>query len=87
MIKKRFHSEDNCVGYYTEIIDELKELDLTLPNPQKNLTIEEAVALLNEQHEEIERLKEELNAFKPVMFQDMRKGTILLYAKRYGDVE
>ena len=31
--------------------------------------------------EENEQLRKELNAFKPVMFQDMRKGTVILYSK------
>ena len=31
--------------------------------------------------EENEQLKKELSAFKPVMFQDMRKGTVILYSK------
>ena len=62
---------------------------------------EEVVGLLNKQEEtikqlekankvfgeQIEELEKELNAFKPVMFQDMRKGTVLLYTKEYGDVE
>ena len=42
---------------------------------------------LNNKNERIQELEYELNAFKPVVFQDMRKGTILLYAKDYGDVE
>lgn len=37
--------------------------------------------LLNEQQAEIERLRKELDNFKPVMFQDMRKGTVILYSK------
>lgn len=43
------------------------------------------VKLLNEQDERIQELEHELNAFKPVVFQDMRKGTILLYTKDYED--
>lgn len=35
--------------------------------------------------EENEQLQKELNNFKPVMFQDMRKGTIILYSK--GDID
>ena len=35
---------------------------------------------------ENEQLKQELEMFKPVMFQDMRKGTVILYRKG-GDVE
>lgn len=45
----------------------------------------EIVNELNELTDENEQLKKELNAFKPVMFQDMRKGTVILYQK--GDVE
>lgn len=52
MTEKRFINEDGCWGYYTEIIDNEKELDLSLPNPKKNLTINELVDLLNELHEE-----------------------------------
>lgn len=32
-----------------------------------------------------EQLQRELDSFKPVMFQDMRKGTIILYSK--GDTD
>jgi len=31
--------------------------------------------------EENEQLKKELNSFKPVMFRDVRKGTVTLYSK------
>ena len=31
--------------------------------------------------EENEQLRKELNDFKPVMFQDVRKGTVILYSK------
>ena len=34
--------------------------------------------------EKNEQLKKELDNFKPVMFQDIRKGTIILYSK--GDI-
>lgn len=40
--------------------------------------------LLNELAEENEQLRKELDNFKPVMFQDMRKGTVILYSK--GDI-
>ena len=32
--------------------------------------------------EENEQLRKELDSFKPVMFQDIRKGTVILYSKR-----
>ena len=57
MTAKRFVSEDDCCGYYTEIIDNEKELDLLLANPKKNLTIEELVDLLNELYETNEQLR------------------------------
>lgn len=31
--------------------------------------------------EENEQLRKELDNFKPVMFQDVRKGTVILYSK------
>lgn len=31
--------------------------------------------------EENEQLRKELDSFKPVIFQDMRKGTVILYSK------
>lgn len=39
------------------------------------------VKLLNELSEENERLRQELDSFHPVMFQDMRRGTVTLYSK------
>ena len=61
MTKKRFRSDDDCAGYYTEIIDEEKELDLSLSNPKKNLTIEELLECLNMQDMEIKALRKELH--------------------------
>lgn len=66
---KRFTSEDNCCGYYTEIIDNEKELDLSLYNPKKNLTIEELVDLLNELHEENRQLKKEVEELKQALIR------------------
>ena len=39
------------------------------------------VAMLNSLSEENEQLRKELDTFKPVMFQDVRKGTVILYSK------
>ena len=58
MTEKRFWSEDYSVRYYTEIVDNEKELK-DVPNPKKNLTIEEVVDTLNELHEENKELKKE----------------------------
>lgn len=40
--------------------------------------------MLNELVEENEQLRKELDNFKPVIFQDMQKGTVILYSK--GDI-
>ena len=32
-----------------------------------------------------EQLRKELDNFRPVMFQDMRKGTVILYSKKFGN--
>ena len=80
---KRFRSDDDCVGYYTEIIDEEKELDLSLPNPKKNLTIEELLECLNMQDMEIKALRKELHlVHMSSMFSTVKsfKGDI---SKRY----
>lgn len=83
MTKKRFRSDDGCAGYYTEIIDEEKELDLSLPNPKKNLTIEELLECLNMQDIEIKALRKELHlAHMSSMFSTVKsfEGDI---SKRY----
>lgn len=83
MNKKRFRSDDGCAGYYTEIIDEEKELDLSLPNPKKNLTIEELLECLNMQDMEIKALRKELHlVHMSSMFSTVKsfKGDV---SKRY----
>ena len=60
MSEKRFTSKDYTIDYYTEIVDNEKELDPTIPNPSQRLLIGEAVDLLNEQDREIKQLKKEL---------------------------
>ena len=71
MSEKRFTSKDYNTDYYTEIVDNEKELDSTISNPSQRLLIGEAVDLLNKQDNEITQLKEEnqtlycqLNNFK-----------------------
>jgi hypothetical protein len=69
MTDKRFVSEDDCCGYYTVIIDNEKELDLSLPNPKKNLTIEELMDLLNSLNDENEELKQSVNNLKDTIIK------------------
>ena len=58
MTKERFWSEDYSAGYYTEIIDNNKELT-DVPNPKKNLLINEVVDVLNKLNDEKEQLAKE----------------------------
>ena len=53
---ERFWSEDYTVGYYTEVVDNEKILE-DVPNPKKNLTIDELVDLLNKLYEENRRFE------------------------------
>lgn len=73
MTEKRFVNEDDCCGYYTEIIDNKKEVDLSLHNPKKNLTIEELVDLLNEQNKNIIRKDKQINYLKRVIYNNEPK--------------
>lgn len=47
----------------------------------ERMTALEVTKKLNELSEENERLRQELDSFHPVMFQDMRRGTVTLYSK------
>lgn len=42
-------------------------------------------AIVKQLKEENKELRKELDNFKPVMFQDVRKGTVILYSK--GDID
>lgn len=64
---KRFWSEYYSVGYYTEIIDNYKEF-ADVPNPKKNLTIEEAVDILNTLYDENEQLKSTIEAIDKLIY-------------------
>lgn len=48
---------------------------------EERMTALEVTKKLNELSEENERLQQELDSFHPVMFQDMRRGTVTLYSK------
>lgn len=69
MSEKRFTSKDYDIDYYTEIVDNEKELDHTIPNPSQRLLIGEAVDLLNEQDQQIKQLKKELSESKEDHFK------------------
>lgn len=77
---KRFWSEDYTVGYYTEVVDNEKILE-DVPNPKKNLTIDELVDLLNEQDQQIKQTKDAFyEAHKQQ--QDCLKEVLKLYDEK-----
>lgn len=53
----------------------VKEL---MDNINENLVLKKKIRGLEKEND---KLKKELDNFKPVMFQDMRKGTVILYSK------
>ena len=58
-----------------EIVDVMNGLDTKVRESRK------AISKLQKENEQLQK---ELDNFKPVMFQDMRKGTVILYSK--GDI-
>ena len=92
-INKRIRDTQNNETYMYD----LRELCELLNDQQAAIhSLEEEVRLLKptniEQYEQIvqlqeknEQLRKELDNFRPVMFQDMRKGTVILYSKKFGN--
>lgn len=65
-----------------------KWLDKSLQDKQiryTNANCKELTKKYLQLKEENEELRKELDNFKPVMFQDVRKGTVILYSK--GDID
>ena len=58
-LNKRFLSADYGHQYYTEIVDTEKELDESVDNPSKRLTITECIDLLNDFALTIDKLDED----------------------------
>lgn len=58
-LNKRFLSADYGHQYYTEIVDTEKELDESVDNPSKRLTITECIDLLNAFALTIDKLDED----------------------------
>lgn len=59
----------------------IDKLFVIVESEEEILNVKEVVDLLNSLQEENEQLKQELDNFKPVIFQDIRKGTVILYSK------
>ena len=63
-MNKRFLSTDYGHQYYTEIVDTEKELDESVDNPSKRLTITECIDLLNNFALTIDKLDEDNTALR-----------------------
>lgn len=63
-LNKRFLSADYGCQYYTEIVDTEKELDESVDNPSKRLTITECVDLLNALALTIDKLNKDNTALR-----------------------
>ena len=63
-LNKRFLSADYGHQYYTEIVDTEKELDESVNNPSKRLTITECIDLLNDFALTIDKLDEDNTALR-----------------------
>lgn len=64
MSEKRFLSADYGHQYYTEIVDTEKELDESVNNPSKRLTITECIDLLNAFALTVDKLDEDNTALR-----------------------
>lgn len=92
-IKKRIRGTQNNKTYVydlRECCELLNEQQVTIHSLKKevrllNLTNIEQYEQIVQLQEENEQLRKELDNFKPVMFQDMRKGTVILYSKEFGN--
>ena len=69
-------SEKINMEYAEQIVEENQKLRIS-----KNDLRREKEQLQKEN----EQLRKELDNFRPVMFQDMRKGTVILYTKKFGN--
>ena len=69
-------SEKINTDYAEQIVEENQKLRIS-----KNDLRREKEQLQKEN----EQLRKELDNFRPVMFQDMRKGTVILYTKKFGN--
>ena len=62
-----------------ELADKVDEQQFLID--EQKIAIDELITDYKELEKENEQLKKELNDFKPIMFKNMQKGTIILYSK------
>lgn len=73
-------------SYNMSYEDDVYSVAVKLNEQQATITelndkLEKSSAFIIEQRKENRELRKELDNFKPVMFQDVRKGTVILYSK------
>ena len=73
---KTYNREQQSI--ITKLNNQIEQLNLAIDDLLTYMSCDE----IKKQNEQSQR---ELDSFKPVMFQDMRKGTIILYSK--GDTD
>lgn len=86
MSKERFSSEDYGSGYYTEIFDSHKELDMTLYNPSKLLTVTELVDMLNSLYDENKKLRLMIKANVNGVYREGSLFDLQFKAIAYDDI-
>ena len=69
-------SEKINTDYAEQIVEENQKLRIAKNDLQREK---------EQLQKENEQLRKELDNFRPVMFQDMRKGTVILYTKKFGN--
>ena len=94
MNEKRFYITDTGLGLDTEsdemysfgdeedfcrLFDKLNEQQSIIG--EQKIAIDEMITDYKNLEKENEQLRKELDNFKPIMFNSMQKGTIILYSK------
>ena len=78
MSEKRFESYYYGCEYYTEIVDNQKQLDLTCYNPSQKLTITEAIDMLNQAFEANKFLNDEIKKAQAIIDEQHERINVLL---------
>ena len=80
--KVKDNQEDTFLNW-EDVVDKLNEQQDTIG--EQKIAIDELITDYKKLEKENEQLRKELDNFRPVMFQDMRKGTVILYSKKFGN--
>ena len=80
--KVKDNQEDTFLNW-EDVVKKLNEQQDTIG--EQKIAIDELITDYKKLEKENEQLRKELDNFRPVMFQDMRKGTVILYSKKFGN--